>query len=123
MSQVKRKKFDLYLQHDLLLRSARETLRSAIEASQVSQRMKRLLPSVRLDRKRHYLSNKFSSAKSDRLSLLDEEYLDFIENFIEARASAMRDRVMADSYFRLIGARQSLRPLRIREQQAGRNQQ
>ncbi len=115
---MKKTFFDLYIKHDILVHRARTTLRSAIEGSQVSQRMKRLLPTVLQERKRNYLEDRFAVAKAERLALTDPEYLHFVERFIEARSKALYDRIMSDSYFKLMDARRSLRAFRGREKTA-----
>ncbi len=43
-------------------------------------------------------------AKAERLALVDPEYIHFVERFIEARSKALYDRIMADSYFKLMDA-------------------
>lgn len=82
-----------------------------VEASQVSRRLKSLLP-ARLKQIKHELQVRFPGEKSTRQALADPRFTQFIDELIDTAASAREARIQHETHRMLYDARVSLREFR-----------
>ncbi len=87
--------------------------KKAVDARQVSARLRELMPSRFKDVCSRYRKVARSAAQAERYALADESYVSYVDELLETSSVAFHSRVQYETHMMLVQARQSLRFFRV----------
>lgn len=83
--------------------------RKAVDARQVSTRLRDLMPARFRGICASYRGTSKSVAQAERRTLADEKYILFLDELVETSSTAVYSRIQYETHLMLVQARQSLR--------------
>lgn len=102
---------DIKTPHETLLIHTRSFSRTAWDHQQVAERLRKLIPErLRLLKHEHRTGRK--AAQAERRALNDDNYLKFLDEYLNVYRDAMEARVQYETHMMLIEARKTLRVFR-----------
>ncbi len=97
--------------HEKLIVNVRDFSRTAWDHQQVVQRMRKLLPERLRSLKNGHRSGR-KAAQAERQALNDENYLNFLNEYLVVYGDAMEARIQYETHMMLLEARKTLRVFR-----------